>query len=243
MMCACIKAGRMYSVRLLHHTHLLAKRWGLRFTAGGPLSSVVRNTSIEITIVYFSVYFFVMTMANYYYFFAICPLLAAVKCPNNSHYEICATACPATCSSLAPPQGCEDICEESCACDEDYILSGNLCIPFSQCGCVHNDRYYKIGEVFYQNGQCQLECKCTQDGEVMNDSKYSVPCKIIHIYFCNLLRTTNYIVCCQGKIKRNLESIICRTMFCCNCSCKYFSACIYQVYTSRDSNLSAFFFT
>uniref|UniRef100_A0A3B3TRJ8 Fc gamma binding protein n=1 Tax=Poecilia latipinna TaxID=48699 RepID=A0A3B3TRJ8_9TELE len=89
-----------------------------------------------------------------------------VKCPKNSHYEICATACPATCGSLAPPQGCEDVCEEGCACDEDYILSGNLCVPFSQCGCVHNDRYYRIGEVFYPNGQCQLECKCTQDGEV-----------------------------------------------------------------------------
>ncbi|XP_054904027.1 IgGFc-binding protein [Poeciliopsis prolifica] len=90
----------------------------------------------------------------------------AVKCPQNSHYEICATACAATCSSLAPPQGCEDVCEEGCVCDEDYILSGNLCVPFSQCGCVHNDRYYRIGEVFYPNGECQLECKCTQDGEV-----------------------------------------------------------------------------
>ncbi|KAM4735256.1 IgGFc-binding protein [Anableps anableps] len=90
----------------------------------------------------------------------------AMKCPINSHYEICATACPATCGSLAPPQGCEDFCGEGCPCDENYILSGDLCVPSSQCGCIHNDRYYKIGEVFYPSGLCQDECKCTQDGEV-----------------------------------------------------------------------------
>ncbi|KAM4568117.1 IgGFc-binding protein [Fundulus diaphanus] len=90
----------------------------------------------------------------------------AVKCPVNSHFEICATACPTTCGSLAPPQGCEDFCKEGCTCDEGYILSGNLCVPFSQCGCVHNNRYYTIGEVFYPNGYCQEKCKCAQDGEV-----------------------------------------------------------------------------
>ncbi|XP_015232371.1 PREDICTED: IgGFc-binding protein [Cyprinodon variegatus] len=89
-----------------------------------------------------------------------------VQCPKNSHFEICATACPATCSSLAPPQGCEDFCGEGCECDEGYILSGNRCVPFSQCGCIHNNRYYRIGEVFYPNGHCQEECKCAQDGEV-----------------------------------------------------------------------------
>ncbi|GAA6219039.1 IgGFc-binding protein-like [Lates japonicus] len=90
----------------------------------------------------------------------------AMKCPVNSHYEICATACPATCQSLAPPQGCQGPCEEGCSCDEGYILSGHTCVPFTQCGCFHNDRYYHVGQVFYPNGQCQEECKCTQNGEV-----------------------------------------------------------------------------
>ncbi|MED6293032.1 hypothetical protein CHARACLAT_006660 [Characodon lateralis] len=89
-----------------------------------------------------------------------------VKCPINSHFEICATACPATCGSLARPQGCKNFCAEGCVCDEGYILSGNLCVPFSQCGCIHSNRYYNLGEVFYPSGHCQEECKCTQDGEV-----------------------------------------------------------------------------
>ncbi|XP_061572588.1 IgGFc-binding protein [Cololabis saira] len=90
----------------------------------------------------------------------------AVKCPINSHYEISATGCPATCQSLAPPQGCQADCQEGCTCDEGYILSGKRCVPFAQCGCVYNDLYYTLGEVFYPGGQCQEECKCTKDGEV-----------------------------------------------------------------------------
>ncbi|XP_076016838.1 IgGFc-binding protein-like [Genypterus blacodes] len=91
----------------------------------------------------------------------------AVKCKAHSHYEVCATACPATCHSLAPPQDCDSNCEEGCACDEGYILSGDCCIPFAQCGCRYNDRYYYIGQVFYPNGKCQEECKCNQGGEVV----------------------------------------------------------------------------
>nr|XP_054596325.1 IgGFc-binding protein [Nothobranchius furzeri] len=89
-----------------------------------------------------------------------------VRCPANSHYEVCAPACPSTCSTLAPPQGCQASCKEGCICDEGFILSGNLCVPFSQCGCLYNERYYLVGEVFYPNGQCQEECKCSQDGKV-----------------------------------------------------------------------------
>ncbi|KAM7382747.1 hypothetical protein PAMP_002464 [Pampus punctatissimus] len=88
----------------------------------------------------------------------------AVKCPVHSHYEICATACPATCQSLVPPQGCQAQCEEGCSCDEGYILSGDHCVPASECGCSYEDRYYHIGQVFYPNGQCEKECKCTQNG-------------------------------------------------------------------------------
>ncbi|XP_053183557.1 IgGFc-binding protein, partial [Scomber japonicus] len=90
----------------------------------------------------------------------------AVKCQVHSHYEVCAIACPATCQSLAPPKGCEGLCKEGCSCDEGYILSGDRCVPFAKCGCLYKDRYYQIGQVFYPSGQCQEECKCTQDGLV-----------------------------------------------------------------------------
>uniref|UniRef100_A0A667ZSL4 Fc gamma binding protein n=1 Tax=Myripristis murdjan TaxID=586833 RepID=A0A667ZSL4_9TELE len=90
----------------------------------------------------------------------------AMKCPKNSHYEVCGTACPATCQSLSPPQKCHAQCAEGCPCDEGYILSGDTCVPFSDCGCLHGDRYYRTGQVFYPNGKCAEKCKCKKDGEV-----------------------------------------------------------------------------
>ncbi|XP_078143106.1 IgGFc-binding protein isoform X1 [Centroberyx gerrardi] len=90
----------------------------------------------------------------------------AVKCAVHSHYEVCSTACPATCQTLSAPRSCKAHCEEGCSCDEGYILSGDNCVPFSQCGCLYGDRYYRIGQVFYPNGKCEEECKCKQDGEV-----------------------------------------------------------------------------
>ncbi|XP_034029562.1 IgGFc-binding protein-like [Thalassophryne amazonica] len=89
-----------------------------------------------------------------------------MDCPVHTHYELCGPACPATCKSLAPPQGCQAHCEEGCSCDEGYILSGDQCVPFSDCGCEYDDQYYSIGQVFYPNGNCQEECTCKKDGEV-----------------------------------------------------------------------------
>uniref|UniRef100_A0AAV2MDS1 VWFD domain-containing protein n=1 Tax=Knipowitschia caucasica TaxID=637954 RepID=A0AAV2MDS1_KNICA len=75
-----------------------------------------------------------------------------IKCSAISHYEVCADTCPATCPSLAPPRGCHLPCMEDCVCDEGHILSGDICVPLSHCGCEHEDRYYHIGEVFFPNG-------------------------------------------------------------------------------------------
>lgn len=101
----------------------------------------------------------------------LCSLCTAMKCPLHSRYEVCATACTATCDNLDPPQDCEENCAEGCSCDEDYILSGDRCVPFSKCGCLYNDRYYQLGQVFYPSGQCQERCKCQQDGEVINTKR------------------------------------------------------------------------
>ncbi|KAH1179768.1 hypothetical protein KIL84_005818, partial [Mauremys mutica] len=87
-------------------------------------------------------------------------------CPQNSHYEMCSSSCPATCRSLYVPTRCPSKCREGCVCNEGFVLSGDQCVPLSQCGCVHRGFYYKPGETFYPNGFCKQKCSCQAGGIV-----------------------------------------------------------------------------
>ncbi|XP_035679858.1 IgGFc-binding protein-like [Branchiostoma floridae] len=72
----------------------------------------------------------------------ICPL----ACPINSHYTTCASACPATCTDVAAPNQCNHPCKEACECDLGFVLSGEVCVPYEQCGCVKDGFYHPVGE-------------------------------------------------------------------------------------------------
>ncbi|KAF7242403.1 IgGFc-binding protein [Varanus komodoensis] len=90
--------------------------------------------------------------------------LAGLSCTPNSHYELCAQGCPQTCSSLYAPAPCPAQCREGCVCNEDFVLSGDQCVPLSQCGCIHQGQYYLAGETFYPT--CQERCVCQAGGTV-----------------------------------------------------------------------------
>ncbi|ETE64589.1 IgGFc-binding protein, partial [Ophiophagus hannah] len=85
-------------------------------------------------------------------------------CPPNSHYEVCASHCPVTCHSLFNPVLCTANCREGCECNQGFVLSGDQCVPISQCGCVHQGLYYKAGESFFVNGFCKERCTCHVGG-------------------------------------------------------------------------------
>ncbi|XP_063168368.1 IgGFc-binding protein-like [Candoia aspera] len=85
-------------------------------------------------------------------------------CPTNSHYKVCASNCPVTCHSLFNPVLCTVNCHEGCECNQGFVLSGDQCVPISQCGCVHQGLYYKTGESFYVNGFCKEQCICHVGG-------------------------------------------------------------------------------
>lgn len=69
----------------------------------------------------------------------------ALKCPTGSQYNPCATACrQPTCQDPAGPGGsCSHPCVEGCVCDPGLILSGDKCVPLSECGCNDEDGKYR----------------------------------------------------------------------------------------------------
>ncbi|NWW84807.1 FCGBP protein, partial [Rhynochetos jubatus] len=89
-------------------------------------------------------------------------------CPSNQHYELCGTACPATCRGQAEAEQCEKTapCAEGCFCDDGFLLSGDRCVPLAQCGCLHGGRYYKMGEEFFACPHCSERCACKGEGQV-----------------------------------------------------------------------------
>lgn len=87
-------------------------------------------------------------------------LFTDLACPGNSHYEICGSACPATCANPVAHHNCTLPCVESCQCNKGYLLSGGKCVQRSECGCVHQGSYYLPKENFWVGEQCQEKCTC-----------------------------------------------------------------------------------
>uniref|UniRef100_K7FN87 VWFD domain-containing protein n=1 Tax=Pelodiscus sinensis TaxID=13735 RepID=K7FN87_PELSI len=95
------------------------------------------------------------------------PKFCFASCPQNSHYEFCSRSCDLTCSNLYAPVQCTTRCKEGCVCDEGFVLSGDRCVPVSQCGCLHRGLYYQVGETFHPSGSCEEQCICQAGGEVV----------------------------------------------------------------------------
>lgn len=85
---------------------------------------------------------------------------AALPCPENSHYEACGNACPATCTNRDAPSSCTQPCVETCACNPGYVLSGGQCVAAADCGCTRDGRYYQAGEEFWDDETCHSRCRC-----------------------------------------------------------------------------------
>ncbi|XP_066204639.1 IgGFc-binding protein [Saccopteryx leptura] len=94
------------------------------------------------------------------------PDFCPFQCPAHSHYKLCGDSCPVSCPSLSVPEGCEPACREGCICDAGFVLSGDTCVPVDQCGCLHEGRYYPLGEAFYPGPECERRCECGPGGRV-----------------------------------------------------------------------------
>ncbi|XP_076821544.1 uncharacterized protein LOC143468302 [Clavelina lepadiformis] len=80
-------------------------------------------------------------------------------CPPHSHYSPCMSRCPAMCV-YHDTSSCDRSCVEGCDCDEGYLLSSDTCVKESECGCIHDGRYYKAKQSFYNDVDCTSKCTC-----------------------------------------------------------------------------------
>ncbi|XP_030578939.1 IgGFc-binding protein-like [Archocentrus centrarchus] len=88
-----------------------------------------------------------------------CPL----RCPTGSHYTSCGPACSQpSCQNPAGPGGsCNLPCVEGCICDTGLILSGDKCVPLSECGCTDDDGMYRLlGDTWFTDTDCSERCMC-----------------------------------------------------------------------------------
>ncbi|XP_041649020.1 IgGFc-binding protein isoform X2 [Cheilinus undulatus] len=90
----------------------------------------------------------------------------SMACPLNSHYEICGSACPATCGDPDTHHNCTLPCMETCQCNRGFLLSSGKCVPHSKCGCLHQGLYYLPKEGFWMD-KCQNKCVCQPNSKTV----------------------------------------------------------------------------
>lgn len=67
-----------------------------------------------------------------------------MKCPANSHYEVCADLCSASCEGLTDIISCAKSCTEGCECNPGFLFNGEKCVKEAECGCYDNGKTYKV---------------------------------------------------------------------------------------------------
>lgn len=67
-----------------------------------------------------------------------------MKCPANSHYEVCTEACSNSCPGLTEIVQCPNSCSEGCDCDAGFLFNGQMCVRENECGCYENGKTYKV---------------------------------------------------------------------------------------------------
>ncbi|XP_047233615.1 alpha-tectorin-like isoform X7 [Girardinichthys multiradiatus] len=89
------------------------------------------------------------------------PGFCEIPCPANSHFEAQGTGCPPTCVNPNSSQSCPLPNQESCVCNQGYLLSGGVCVHHADCGCTFEGHYYHSGETVILDADCGRRCTCS----------------------------------------------------------------------------------
>ncbi|CAJ1086482.1 LOW QUALITY PROTEIN: zonadhesin%2C like [Xyrichtys novacula] len=110
-----------------------------------------------------------------------CPL----KCPPGSSYNPCASACsqPSCQNPGGSGNSCNHPCVEGCVCNEGLVLSGDKCVPPSECGCTDEDgKYRPVGDSWFTELDCSERCKCNGNNNITCEPWVCSPaqeCKVV----------------------------------------------------------------
>ncbi|XP_029023842.1 IgGFc-binding protein-like [Betta splendens] len=94
---------------------------------------------------------------------SFCPL----KCGANSHYEVCARPCSASCPGLLEVMTCPTACVEGCVCDSSYSYNGTGCVPTDQCSCYYKGQTLEVGQSVITD-DCRSVHTCQASGVVLS---------------------------------------------------------------------------
>ncbi|XP_075794395.1 IgGFc-binding protein-like isoform X3 [Pelodiscus sinensis] len=87
--------------------------------------------------------------------------LCPISCPGGSQYKACGSRCPSSCVTPSEFSPCSSLPVEGCFCKEGYTLSGDICVPEIQCGCVDgNNHYHQLNESWFPRDTCKERCSC-----------------------------------------------------------------------------------
>ncbi|XP_037615491.1 zonadhesin, like [Sebastes umbrosus] len=110
-----------------------------------------------------------------------CPL----KCPPGSSYDPCGPACSQpSCQNPAGSVGsCNQPCVEGCICNPGLVLSGDKCVPLTECGCTDGDGHYRpVGDSWFTETDCSERCKCNGNHNITCEPWQCSPaqeCKVV----------------------------------------------------------------
>ncbi|KAG7174166.1 SCO-spondin-like 1, partial [Homarus americanus] len=85
-----------------------------------------------------------------------------IQCTNGQEYQVCGNSCSRTCLDLTTNTDCIKKCVEGCNCPIGFTLdSDDICLPISECPCVHDGEEYEPGHKMRQqqvDGAFLIEC-------------------------------------------------------------------------------------
>ncbi|XP_061808679.1 IgGFc-binding protein [Nerophis lumbriciformis] len=118
---------------------------------------------------------------------------APIRCPPNSHYKTCGSACPTTCG--LKNRICIKTCVKGCFCNPGFVVSPEGCVPPEECGCKDfRGKYHSLNSAFWIPDDCGQLCTC-KSGEMSCSPSHcpkGMSCnKLLHKMVCQYDKPQN----------------------------------------------------